>query len=199
MAPSDRAADLIASGKPFMVLLARLVEKKGVDVAIRAMARLHAPGDVRLLILGGGPLQPELETLAADLGVEREVVFAGAVEHPAAMDIAKRACLMVVPSLWEAFGMVCLEAMIAGRALIATASGGPEEIVVAGQTGTLVPPGDPVALAAAMETLLSDPAATERMGRSGRERALKHFTWAQMAERYEAVFRQAISAHGGGR
>jgi len=183
---------------PFMLLLARLVEKKAVDIAIRAMKELRDAGiPGRLVILGSGPFQAPLEGLASDLGVAGDVIFAGSVAHDAARTLIERALFVVVPSHWEAFGMVCLEAMAAGKAVIGSSNGGIAEIVVDGETGRLVPPGDPKALAAAMRSLLEDLERAEEMGDRGRRRARDNFTWAQMAARYEAVFDRAIQTRRG--
>jgi glycosyltransferase involved in cell wall biosynthesis len=198
--PPDMAASVetvatdAADEGPFVLLLARLVEKKGVGIAIRAMKLvLEKDQNAKLVIVGAGPLKAQLERLAATHHVTENVIFAGSVEHEAAMEITNRALFVVVPSHWEAFGMVCLEAMIAGKAVIASRSGGPSEIVVDGETGLLVPPRDEQALACAIQTLLDNPERAEEMGRRGRDRALAHFTWPQMAERYEKAFEHVVS------
>lgn len=177
----------------FILLPARLVDKKAVDVAIRAMGQLRDWSvSTQLVVLGDGPLRSVLERLADDLGVAERVHFLGSIDHASARRITADALFVIVPSRWEAFGMVCLEAMIAGKAVVGTRNGGISEIVVDGETGLLVPPDDPVELAKAIRALLDDRERADKMGSSGRERALKHFTWDQMLDRYEDVFCQAV-------
>ncbi|HEV3310527.1 MAG TPA: glycosyltransferase family 4 protein [Chloroflexota bacterium] len=191
------SAGTLAGQEPFMLLPARLVEKKGVEIAIRAMAELGRSGvDARMVVIGSGPLDAELRALALDLGLDNNVIFAGSVEHEVAREMMARAQFVVVPSHWEAFGMVCLEAMAAGRAIVGCDNGGIAEIVVAGETGLLVAPRDPSALAAAMALLLADPDRAEAMGHRGRDRVEASFTWAQMVDRYESRFRDAVEANG---
>lgn len=181
-------------GCRFFLLPARLVEKKGIDIAIMAVAELHNREiPVRLRIAGDGPLGVRFRRLVRDLGLEEEVEFVGNLSPEAMKDVLSRAEFVVVPSLWEAFGMVCLEAMAAGKAVIATRNGGPSEIVVDGQTGILVPPGEVLPLAEAISRLWADRAQAGEMGRLGRIRAGEHFKWSQMAERYEHEFRLAIA------
>lgn len=176
----------------YAVILARLVEKKGVEVAIRAMSRLKSTA-AQLVVLGSGPLESKLKSLVKELDIREIVHFAGSVPHAEALAITRRTLFVVVPSHWEAFGQVCLEAMMAGKAVIATNSGGPAEIIVDGATGLLVPPGNEEALAHAMNRLLDEPELAQDMGRRGRERAEQIFTWAKMAERYEAAFDGALN------
>lgn len=178
---------------PFAVLLARLVEKKGVDTALRAMRKVKDEiPDARLSILGDGPLESNLTQLARDLMLDDSVQFVGSMPHDDAMELTQAASFVVVPSHWEAFGQVCLEAMASGKAVIATYSGGPAEIIVDGKTGLLVPPAGHDALAAAMIKLFTSPSIAREMGRSGRVRAATVFTWENMARRYEAAFARAI-------
>lgn len=192
-ASGDEAVDPPVQ-EPFVLLMARLVEKKGVDTAIRAVADLGRRSiPVRLVILGSGPLQPALEGLAQDLGVGSNVTFAGSVAHGAARALLEQALFVIVPSHWEAFGMVCLEAMMAKKAVIGSRNGGIREIVVDGETGLLVKPNDSRELAKALETLLNDPARAAAMGARGRERAVTRFTWKAMIDRYEAVFDRVLA------
>ena len=105
--------------------------------------------------------------------------------------VLERATVVLVPSLGEGFGMVALEAMERGRAVVASAVGGLSEIVVAGETGLLVPPGDAAALAAAVVELARDPDRARTLGRAGRARAVEAFSQerctAHTAELYSAA------------
>jgi glycogen(starch) synthase len=202
--PSTETADLASPppGVPetYVFLPSRLVEKKSVDVAITAVGVLKRRGlDVNLVIAGEGPVRTNLEALARNSGVHAEVTFLGSVDHSTSLDLMRRSAFVVVPSSWEAFGQVCLEAMAAGKAVIGSNNGGIGEIVLDGKTGLLVPPHDPEMLAAAIASLLQEPSRTAAMGSAGKQRAADHFTWAQMVDRYEQAFEEARSPVGASR
>lgn len=171
---------------PFVLAVGRLVEQKGVDVAIRALAQV--PG-VRLAVLGEGPERARLEALARELGVADRVLLPGRVGDVAAW--LRAAALVLHPVRWEGFGLAVLEAMLAGRAVVASAVSAVPELVVEGETGLLVPPDDPGALAAATSALLADPERAARLGAAGLRRAHDEFSVARMAEATLAVYERA--------
>jgi len=109
--------------------------------------------------------------------------------HAAVMEAWRRCSLALVPSVWaEPFGLVALEAMVAGCPVIAARSGGLCELVVDGETGLLVPPRDPAALSRAMSDLLADPARRERLGRSARARAQAEFSLERITAEWMAFY-----------
>lgn len=183
-----------ASPNGFVLLPARLVEKKGVDTAIRAWKELPRRLPARLVIAGTGPEEAALRRLVADLSLDDSVEMAGAVDPIRLRAMMSRCRLVLIPSRWEAFGMVALEAMAASRPVVATRSGGVTEIVVDGETGRLVPPAEPTAMAAAMAELIDDPERARAMGEAGRRRALEHFSWSAVGDRYDELFRLAAAA-----
>ena len=174
-----------AAGAPFTVV-GRLVEIKGHDTLLEAVS---AASGVELEIVGDGPLRADLEADVARRGLGGRVRFVGRVAP--AGPAMERASVVVVPSRGEGFGMVALEAMERGRAVIASRVGGLAEIVVDDETGLLVPPDDPVALAGALSALAADPARVAAMGEAGRRRALVEFAQerctARTAELYDAL------------
>lgn len=182
-------------GAPRLAVVGRLIPIKGHDVLLRAMAAVRddVPG-VTLEIAGDGPLQPELGSTAARLGLDGVVSFLGRVA-PAA-PVLERAEVVVVPSFGEGFGMVALEAMERGRPVIASAVGGLPEIVEDGRTGLLVPAGDAEALARAILELAGDPGRAAAMGAAGRARALETFSQERCTDRIEAIYRAALEAAG---
>jgi glycosyltransferase involved in cell wall biosynthesis len=180
---------------PFVLLTARLVEKKGVDVAIRSVAILRSRGmAVQLVIVGDGPLRAGMECLAAEVGARQNVTFLGTVQHEEVRALTQQALFAIVPSYWEGFGVACLEAMVAGKAVIASRAGGIPEIVLDGETGLLIAPGNPNALADSIAMLLMDPMRAGQMGRRGRVRALSCFAWEQTVDRYIAAYEIALAA-----
>jgi glycosyltransferase involved in cell wall biosynthesis len=188
-APSARSGEA-----PLVLFVGRLVEYKGVDVLLRALAgAAHA----RAVLVGDGPRRLALEELASDLGLADRVTFAGEVtdEHMARLYAA---CdLFVLPSVTraEAFGVVQLEAMAAGKAVVSTSV--PTGVPWVNQherTGLVVPPGDVPALRNAIERLLADPELRQRMGREGRARVARDFTPARMIQQMLALYREVITA-----
>lgn len=179
--------------EPRLAVVGRLIPIKGHVHLLDALAALDVPG-LRVEIAGGGELREELESRSAGLGLQDTVAFLGRV--PGADAVYSRASVVVVPSLGEGFGMVALEAMERGRAVVATAVGGLPEIVEDGVTGVLVPPADPRALADALGALLADRARVAAMGAAGRRRALEHFAQARCTERTEELYRAALARSG---
>lgn len=172
---------------PMVLVASRLIAGKGHDVLLDAWGRRTGP-EARLCIAGDGPLRPELEDSAAGLvGVE----FLGYRRDMAALMAASE--IVVFPTtlaFGEGFGLVTLEAMAAGRPVVGTDAHATPEIVVDGETGLLVPPGDPQALARALDHLLADRAAARRMGEAGRRRALSHFSVETMVAATMAVYQE---------
>ena len=161
---------------------------------MEAAASLHPRyPDVRFVLAGGPPpgeeeRERDLRADVAHRGLEDVVEVWGFVPEPG--PAFARAAVVVVPSTWpEPFGMVALEAMRAGCAVVGSAHGGLPEIVVAGETGLLAPPGDAVALTAALERLLADPATTAAMGAAGRRRLEAEFSVQAYSAALEALYR----------
>ena len=175
--------------------VANLFPRKGYHVLLEALPRVLATvDDAHYVIVGSGDSEYEQQVRAQTqrLKLSDRVHFVGfqSVVWPwlAAMD------LYVHPALMEGFGIAVLEAMAMARPVVATAVGGVPEIVINGETGLLVPSGDPDALAAAVITLLTEPEQRAKLGLAGRERVLKTFTIAammgQLSETYEICLRR---------
>jgi glycosyltransferase involved in cell wall biosynthesis len=178
-----------------LLAVSRLERQKGIDVAIAALARIRPrhPQAV-LLVLGQGSLEPELRGQAGALGVDDAVHVGWRVGDVAAW--LRRAELLVHPARWEGFGLALLEAMLAELPVVASDVSSIPEIVVDGETGTLVPSDDPSALAAALDTLLGDDALRAAYGRAGLERAERDFSVERMAEQTERVYSEVVGAAG---
>ena len=163
---------------------------------LRAFARLRERhGDAILLIVGRGSLQPETERLAAELGLGPSVRFLGVRDDvPRVMSAADA---YVMSSAWEGMPMVLLEAAAAALPIVATAVGGNHEVVVEGTSGFLVPPQDSEALAAAMARLAELPPAERRaFGERGHEHVRRHYGLERVADRWEDIYRQALTGKG---
>jgi rhamnosyl/mannosyltransferase len=167
-------------GERIVFAAGRLVYYKGFDYLVRAMRRV----DAHLLIAGGGPLRGELERLAGEEGVAAKVTVLGPV--PDLRPYYHAADVFALPSVArsEAFGIVQLEAMACGLPVVNTSlDTGVPFVSPHGLTGLTVPPADPAALAAALGTLLSDPALRARLGAAGRERVQGELSAERMARR----------------
>jgi glycosyltransferase involved in cell wall biosynthesis len=158
--------------------------------AIPAIVKEHP--DTLFAFVGNGPLRQEIEELVRSLGMEHHVRFTGHVSAllPRLMGSFD---VLVQPSLIESFGLVVVEAQACGVPVIATAVGGLPEIVSDGETGFLVPPEDPPALAEKVNLLLSEPALAQAMGKKGREKVLAQFLIQQTARAYAELYQQLAS------
>jgi starch synthase len=112
----------------------------------------------------------------------------GMLAKPEVIQILSHATVFACPSLYEPLGIVNLEAMACGTAVVGSRTGGIPEVVAEGETGLLVPPGDPVELARALNVLLADPDRAEAMGQAGRKRAVAEFGWATIAAQTAGLY-----------
>ncbi len=175
-----------------LLAISRLEQQKGLDVAIRALARIRARHpDAVLVDLGLGSLRAELEELAEAEGVADAVFLAGSVGDVS--DWLRRAEVFVHPARWEGFGLALLEAMLASLPVVASAVSSIPEIVVDGSTGLLVPPDDVRSLGDAVSALLDDPTRARAYGASGLERARGAFSVAAMTEQTERIYEHALA------
>jgi glycosyltransferase involved in cell wall biosynthesis len=145
---------------------------------------------VHLAILGWGPLEAQTRALAAELGIADRTHVLGRVEP---RDWLERADAFAHTSRWEGFGIVLLEAMLAGLPIVATNVSAIPEIVVDGETGILVPPGDHDGIAAGLARLLSDPSLRGRLGEAGRARAHAEFSVERMTARTVEFYERALA------
>ncbi len=173
-----------------IVAVARLSPEKDVANLVRAMAiAVRQDPGVCLEVAGDGPCLPELRRLVSDLGLGVCVSFLGQVRN--VPGLLAQSGLFVLPSRSEGISLTLLEAMARGLPVVATRVGGTPEVVVEGQTGLLVPPGDPAALAEALLLLRRDPEAGRRMGAAGRRRVERLFDVRRMVAEYEELYRQS--------
>lgn len=174
-----------------LLTLAALIPRKAIDVLLDALAQLAEEGcRPWLWIAGDGPLRRELESQAHRLGVEEQVRFLG--QRTDVADLLAGCDIFVLPSYREGLGVAALEAMAAGRPVVATAVGGLQEAVVNGRTGLLVPPANAAALAEAIGKLLRNEALCTQMGAAGPERIGERYLPEQMVTAYDALYRLVI-------
>jgi glycosyltransferase involved in cell wall biosynthesis len=187
------------AGRPRLLAVGRLVERKGVGDVVRALP--HLPG-VELLVAGGperamlgaDPEVTRLTALAGRVGVADRVRFLGAVGRADVPAVMASADVVVAVPWYEPFGIVPVEAMACGRPVVGSAVGGLLDTVVPGVTGELVPPRRPDLLARALRHLLADPGRRRAYGEAGRARAVGTYQWRQVVTDTEAVYERALVA-----
>jgi glycosyltransferase involved in cell wall biosynthesis len=175
-----------------LLYVGRLVEHKGLEQVIDAMAFLKPPA--QLMIAGSGPLQAALEARAAASPAKDRIKLLGRVPLEDLPEVYRACDVFALPSVsrLEAFGIVALEAMASGLPVVASDIPGVREVVTEGTEGYLANPLDPQSFASRIDAVLQDPLAGARMGRNGRARVLKEFTWERVAERVEQVYNDVL-------
>jgi glycosyltransferase involved in cell wall biosynthesis len=173
--------------EPFILFVGALGEHKGLNLLIEAHRRMQTSAP--LVLIGAG----SAESLERAGTLERPVIVRTGVPHPQIMASFAAASVAVTPSRWqEPLGLVAVEAMAAGTPVVATRVGALPEVVTHEQTGLVVEPGDPVALAAALDRVLGDPELGRRYGAAGRERA-RQYTSSAILPRILDGYRKALS------
>ncbi|ABW11530.1 glycogen synthase [Parafrankia sp. EAN1pec] len=186
--------------RPSVVFVGRITRQKGLPVLLRAAARLDP--SAQLVLCAGAPDTPEqlaeVTGLVDGLRASRDGVvwLSGMLAKPEVIQLLSRATVFVCPSVYEPLGIVNLEAMACGTAVVASRVGGIPEVVASGETGLLVPPDDPAALAAAINEVLADPGRAAAMGRAGRDRAVAEFGWPAVAERTARLYEKVTGSSG---
>lgn len=211
-APQPRDVARARLGVPphqqLIICIGRMEPLKGMDALIRAAALLRQPSaglpatgeHLRVLLIGGEPEdqpanwnteQRRLDALRHRLGVAAVVQFAGAQPHERLPDYYAAADVLAVPSHYESFGLVALEGLACGAAVVASAVGGLTVTIEDGRSGLLVPPDDAPALAAALQRVLTDAALRAGLQQHARERALG-FRWSAIADQTAALYRALL-------
>lgn len=186
-----RATLGVAAGDWLIGNVGRLAPQKGQRHLVAAMpAVLERVPHAHLAIAGGGDLAGYLGELAAELDVAHRVHVLGA--RPDVPSLMRAFDVFAMPSIWEGFGIVLLEAMAAARPVVASRVATIPEVVVDGETGLLVPAGDPAALADALATLAQDAGLASRLGRAGQERLRRHFSLEKMVADTEALYDELL-------
>ncbi|MEL7061228.1 MAG: glycosyltransferase family 4 protein [Acidobacteriota bacterium] len=190
---ADRFRPGSRAERPTVLCLGRLKRYKSVDTLVQAAARWRRHGlDVHTVIAGDGPHRAALERLATELDVDR-VTFTGAVDEEAKVRLLQQAHVVVQPSLKEGWGMTVIEANACGTPVVAAAVAGLRDSVRDGETGLLVPPGDPEALAAGVRSLFETPQRRAALGENAQRWAAR-FTWDRTATSWAAL----VAARGPG-
>ncbi|MBP2323543.1 glycogen(starch) synthase [Kibdelosporangium banguiense] len=185
-------------GGPMLLFFGRLEWEKGVQDLIAALPRVRRshPG-TRLVVAGKGRHGPELVEDARRARVRRSVDFVGHLTDRQLVAALAAADVVVLPSRYEPFGIVALEAAAAGAPLVASTAGGLGEVVIDGETGLSFAPGDIDGLTASVRSVLDDPAAARRRARAAKARLSSDFDWARIAAATAEVYRAARAGDRG--
>jgi alpha-maltose-1-phosphate synthase len=188
----------VDAGRPAVIFVGRVTRQKGLPVLLRAAADLDPAA--QLVICAGqadtAELEAEVSELAKQLWANRSGVvwISGMLAKREVIQLLTHATVFVCPSLYEPLGIVNLEAMACGTAVVGSRVGGVPEVVADGKTGLLVPPGDPAALAEAINALLADPVLATEMGRRGRARADAEFGWPGIAAQTAGLYAELVAS-----
>jgi glycogen(starch) synthase len=187
--------ELASADGPLLAFAGRLVHEKGLQELIKALPLLRSdhPG-VRLAVAGTGHDLEEQQDRARRYGVEDRIAWLGFVgEHDLAA-LFGAADVVVVPSLYEPFGLVALEAQAVGTPVAVSDTGGLRDLVTSGETGERFTTQSPAAIADAVQALLADPARAARMAGAAQKRAAEEFSWQHVAEAVCEVYCSAVTA-----
>lgn len=207
----DEAKEVIGEGKcpRLLLFVGRIEPLKGIDTLIRALALLRQNGAMEhecysLAIIGGEPDAPpedmsaemtRLQALCRELGLDDLVVFLGKRGQDTLPYYYSAAEILIMPSHYESFGMVALEAMACGTPVVASQVGGLAFLVQDGITGYMVPGGDPETLAKTLEKLLKNPVLRDQLGKQAAEYA-KFYSWDKIALRVKTVYEEMLENKG---
>jgi glycosyltransferase involved in cell wall biosynthesis len=192
----DELLQAVPEETDYILCLGRLeIFQKGLDTLVDAVSRLAAERPVRLLMAGTGKDETALQSLVRERRLEEAVTFLGRVEGQQKVDCLRRSLFCVMPSRYEGWPIVAVEAAACAKPVVGAAVPGVTEAVLHERTGLLVQPEDPDDLAAGLARLLDDDALRRTLGRQAREWATE-FTWDRIAERQEAVYDRVADREG---
>ena len=178
---------------PFILTIGNFYFHKGYDLLFMAFSRIADRCGVDLVVVGEGPKKSDLEALMHALGLEERVHFFGVAERDEVVSLLHCSEFFVLPSRVEPFGIVLLEAMAAGKAVIASNTDGIPEIITDGANGLLVPPKDVKALASIIIKLLEDKVLRDKFGKNGRKTVIEKFTLEKQVDAFEKTYKRLLN------
>ncbi|MDI7246233.1 MAG: glycogen synthase [Bacillota bacterium] len=190
---SDEARREYGIGDKYVLFVGRMSRQKGIVHLLDAVPYL--PADVQVVVCAGAPDTEEIEREVAEraAGKPNVVLIREMVPKRKVIELYTNARVFCCPSIYEPFGIINLEAMACETPVVASAVGGILEVVVNGETGFLVEPGDPQALARAINTLLANPELARSFGKAGRRRVEANFSWDSIAQKTKALYAELVA------
>jgi sugar transferase (PEP-CTERM/EpsH1 system associated) len=184
----------ISQTESVIAIVARLCDYKNHENLIRSLAIAHQKNShIKLLIVGDGPMREELETLTGNLGLKSKVIFTSVRQD--IPDILNAVDMVALCSYYEGTSITILEAMAAGKPVIASRIAGNPDVVKDQKTGILVSPDDPKEIAGAVIRLAGSPDLRKEMGQAGYRRCLKYYTVERMAGEYQNLYSRILEKH----
>ncbi|NLZ73186.1 MAG: glycosyltransferase family 4 protein [Bacteroidales bacterium] len=181
---------------PIILFVGRLVPRKGLHFLIQAMKNLNESGiRAKLIAVGDGSDRYNCINLVNELNLNDQVIFTGYIDENLLKKLYSLSNIVAIPSINEPFGIVALDAMLAGKPIVAFDSGALPEILEDNVNGMLVEPEDPIAFSEALSKYLSDPELAQKVGRRNSEVALSKYSWRKYAEELDRVYNFAITEH----
>ncbi len=181
---------------PIILFVGRLVPRKGLHFLIQAMKNLNKDEiRAKLIVVGDGPDRFAYTDLVNELNLNGQVIFTGYIDDNFLEKIYSLSDIVAIPSINEPFGIVVLDAMMAGKPIVAFDSGALPEILEDNVNGMLVKPEDPIAFSEALSKYLSDPELAQKVGRRNLEVVLSKYSWSKYAEKLDWVYNFAITKH----
>ena len=181
----------------FVGVMSKADTHKGVDQLVKSFKKVlkEVRDDVYLILVGKGDMIPEYKKTCENLGILDNVIFTGFVDENKLIEYYKSSDVIVLPSttIQEGFGMTLIEGNACGKPVIGTRVGGIQYVIKDGETGLLVPPKNPDALANAIIKLLEDEELSQKMGINGRKLVEEKYTWERIAKMTEKVYNEVIS------
>ncbi|MDI3535255.1 MAG: hypothetical protein PWQ82_1620 [Thermosediminibacterales bacterium] len=191
-----KRSDYASDDEKIIFFIGRLVEEKGVQIALKAMPIVLAENpNVKFVISGDGPRSPALKKLASELGIAHKVIFTGYIDDKVRNSLFNASSAAIFPSLYEPFGIVALEAMAAGVPVIVSDTGGFKEIVDERENGLKVPPGNPEMLAKAINTILENQILAQKIKAKGLNMVKKRFSWENIAQKTVEVYSETLKEY----
>jgi alpha-maltose-1-phosphate synthase len=184
--------------RPYVIFVGRITRQKGVPVLLRAASALVP--EAELVLCAGAADTPELGAEVTGLVDGLRASRSGVIwihemlPKREVIQLLTHATVFAIPSIYEPLGIVNLEAMACGTAVVGSRTGGIPEVVADGETGLLVPPGEPEPLAEALNALIRDPGRAAAMGQAGRKRAVAEFGWSAIAAQTVALYAELVTA-----
>ncbi|GAI15492.1 unnamed protein product [marine sediment metagenome] len=175
-----------------ILFVGKLAPRKGVDILLRALPQVLRETEVKLVLAGSGN-QHEYQHLAQALGIPDKLCFLGRVPDDTLRLLYSSCDLFVLPSRLEGLGIVVLEAMAAGKPIIATSVGGIPELIESGQNGILVEAGDEGKLASAIVRVLSDKSLARVIGENNMKKVRERYSWKVAAQKAERLYNELIT------
>ncbi len=179
-------------GEQMILFVGRLTSQKGCEYLIRAMPQILSRHNAKLIVVGDGPSRSYLESEVSRLGLSGRVRFTGFLSDQEMVKLMKSADVLVVPSIYEPFGIVALEAMAAGVPVVASDVDGLSEIIKHEVNGLKVFPHDPLSIFWGVDRVLSDHSLAESLKRGGKESIEKEFSWSIIADKTVDLYKSLI-------